>query len=433
MLLGMPLDAYLTKTIIYCIFGLTLYIGIIVDSDWFSPYTLFASFYACLLIYSSEISNYFLPPISDRSMVLILLGSISFMGGMGAYSKFKISKRLRIPTYSESNACDSLHTYSHWYLLLIGLLPTIFSIATKGLPVLALGSLSQIEIQELRSTYYAPIITTLTCLVNAAILVAMRSRNKVDIFIVTLIAIGASTIIFAKSSLVITLFFITYGLYHYKLTLKTRYKLVFVVLSITCFFLLAQSYWYARGSVAGDLFSFETEYISQNRSTYFEEKRGIYTTYMYLTTPLSNLDYLMENFDHQTNGKMTLWSIISLTQIKRVFDIKQEFKPIRAHPFNTHSFLADFYMDFGIVGCIIMPFILGIFVYFFYIRALKSQDPIIISIYLYWGYATFMMFFSNHFTSVGYPLTYLIVLEGYRFISKSFKSKINISKFSNRI
>ena len=47
-----------------------------------------------------------------------------------------------------------------------------------------------------------------------------------------------------------------------------------------------------------------------------------------------------------------------------------------------------------------------------------SNDPLIISIYLYWGLATMMTFFSNHFTSVGYPISYFIVIEVYRKISK---------------
>jgi len=300
----------------------------------------------------------------------------------------------------------------------------------KGVPAITVEGLSANEIQEIRASFFIPVFSMLSCLTNVALITVMRTQRKKQIVLVLFIVIISSSMNFAKLDLVFTMFFASYGIIKYRLVSSFSSKILLLISAIIIFFMLSQTYRYARGGEEGQLYTFEKNYIDYGSKYYSENMRDIYLTYMYMVTPFSNLDYILENFNKFTNGKMTFWSLISISQIKRIYGLKPIIKPIRVWPFNTHTFLADFYMDFGILGVSILPFFLGIIVYFFYSRTFVSNDPLIISTYLYWGLATLMMFFSNHFTSVGYPLHYLIVIEIYRKMSK-FLKPIFINKTPN--
>jgi oligosaccharide repeat unit polymerase len=403
------------KLIIYLLFCSSLYVGLIIEKDWFSPFSIFSLFFFCLFIYNSEVCPYFLPPLSLRSIALILLGSSSFILGMVAFKNLRIKLRSNKNfKYQEQSKQFYSPKYSYWILLVVGLTPTIISTAIKGVPAITVEGLSGNEIQEVRASFFIPILSMLSCLTNVALITVMSTKRKKQIIFVLIIVLISSSMIFAKLDLMFTIFFASYGVIKYKLVTRKTSSLILIIGTVLIFFGLSQSYRYARGGEAGKLYTFEKNYISYGSKYYSENLRDIYLTYMYMVTPFSNLDYIFENFKNYTNGKMSFWSLISISQIKRIYGLKPLLKPIRVWPFNTHTFLADFYMDFGILGVLLMPFILGVSVYYFYSRTFLSNDPLIISIYLYWGLATLMMFFSNHFTSVGYPLHYLIVIEMYR-------------------
>lgn len=427
-------DIIIQKFISYLCFCSVFYYGFITEKDIFSPFTLFSVFYFCLLIYSSNVSSFFLPEISNRSFLLILVGSSSFLLGMISLKlvlkKFR-SKRLIVA--NKRNIRSYNIKYSYWLLLFFGLIPTILSIATKGMPIMMVQGLSGSDIEEIRLQFPMPIISMFSCLTNVALITVMKTRKKISIIIVLLLVLLSPCIIFAKLDIVMTLFFAYCGSVKYKLISKNSSKIIFAIVVILLFFGLSQSFRYARGGEADVLYKFEKNYINDGSSYYSENMRDFYLMYMYVATPFSNLDYIFENIINFKNGRLTFWSLTSISQIKRLYDIQPIQKPFRAHPFNTHTFLADFYMDYGVLGILFLPFILGIFVYFFYSRTFFTDNPLIISIYLYWGLATLMMFFSNHFTSVGYPIHYLIVIESYKKASqlmRTIKKSIFISKYA---
>ena len=88
---------------------------------------------------------------------------------------------------------------------------------------------------------------------------------------------------------------------------------------------------------------------------------------------------------------------------------------------NTHTYITDFYIDFGYVGAIIASFILGCLIFFFYKKYGMSNDPLLIGFYVLIAYATFMMFFSNHFVN-GYLLNYFITLVGFSYFLRKIAS-----------
>ena len=415
--MGASREVFIYKILI-C-FGLcfTLYRGLVVDRDWFSPFTLFSSFYLCLSIYASGVSETYLPELSDYTMFLILLGSLSFLFGMVFYKIFGFIRKPKVHLASRSAAVARISDYSYWYLLLIGLMPFFYSIATNGLLILKSEGLSPLEIQEMRSSALLPIFYILTCLLNVAIITAMRKRKKSHIIIVVTVALASAVITVSKMTMVMTMFFISYGVIRNHLIKSNRLKITLLVFGILFFFVMGHFFRSHRGYDEGVFYAYEENY-NVDVSAYTENVKDVFLYYMYIASPYTNFDYVVENTDQFTYGRRTIFPILSITQLKRVFDLEMEKLPIRNAPFNTHTFLADFYVDFGIWGCLFLSFTLGIIVYHFYAKAMLTDDPLDTAIYLYWGYATFMMFFNNHFTSQGYPIAFYLVISAYKAVSK---------------
>ena len=93
---------------------------------------------------------------------------------------------------------------------------------------------------------------------------------------------------------------------------------------------------------------------------------------------------------------------------------------------NTHSFITDFYLDFGYFGAMLASFILGCIIFYCYRKYGLSSDALLVSFYVLISYATLMLFFSNHFI-IGYLLNYYITFGGYYLLmrkkSPQLKSK----------
>ena len=131
--------------------------------------------------------------------------------------------------------------------------------------------------------------------------------------------------------------------------------------------------------------------------------QNLFLDYVYYVQPWSNLNYNIErnNNEGSIGGN-------SLAQFGKKIGIDTNArKKIQPFFFNTHTFLTDYYLDFGIVVAVFVAFLLGILIYTCYVRFGLSDDPLLLSFYILVAYATIMMFFSNHFNN-GYLLNYFI-------------------------
>ena len=225
-----------------------------------------------------------------------------------------------------------------------------------------------------------------------------------------------SLLTLSKGAVLFIYFMTLYCAYRYLRGQYTRITTItFALIIISTFLLFSMA---RQGTFATQLYKPSYEYFYENNRNAALPTllQPFFPSYMYMTTPLSNFAYLVEINNEQTNGAMTLWPIISTFQLKRLYDFEEIAKQFRLWPYNTHTFLADFFLDFGTVGLVFLPIILGLLVYFMYVRSLRSIDVLVHAEYMYFSYAVLMMFFSNHFTSIAYPLRIVLVFEVCRMI-----------------
>ncbi len=392
-----------------------LYRGLCIDRDWFSPFTLFSTYYICILLYSPAVSNVYLPELTVSALLVMCAGSVAFCLGMWSCGSSRVGRRTDLAHRPGDSPTGHPLEYSHWWLLAIGLCPLAYSVITKGLPAVAWRQLSSVEIQEQRLLFDLPIVGSLACLTSAAIVVAASTHRRRDIILVWTAAIFSATVLFTKGSVASVLFFIGYGIGCYRLIKSKQQVAVVVCLGVVLALLMGWWCYYARTGFGSERVDLYELHYTRGSTDYFPNRlTQFYPAYMYMVTPFANCQYVMQVQHEYSMGIRTLWPVISMLQLGRLCGIEVEEKPFLILPYNTHTFLADFYLDFGPIGAVVAAYVLGIVVYRIYLRSRHNADALIRAEYAFWGFATFLMFFSNHFTSVGYPLRSLVIIEVYR-------------------
>ena len=376
------------------------------EPQLFNPYILFLTTPVSLLIYSGGVSDIFLPELKSGVQVIIIIGIYAYLlglmslGGGSRYLKYSSPKK-----------------YSYAVVLILGLVPHILGMAVAGIPLFSE------DLAAARENYTLPIIGQLMIFLPVTMLIAFERQKKLLIYLSVFLNIFFSFIMLSKWSIMFSGFFFVYAYHRYDGERIFKMRPFYVSLALLAAIPLLFEFIFAVREV-GELQ--QTDYFWRKEvyfNSSFLNNYGDYTylPYLYLTTPWSNFSYIVENLPEGgfSKGIRTIHSLASVFQFDSLLDITD--KPIRHVPFNTHAFLSDFYMDFGVPGVVVLPYMLGLIVKWSYIKSIKHRDVMSGAIWLSMAYASFLLFFSNHFTGLSYPLLALLFFGAFKIVSASFK------------
>jgi len=380
-----------------------------VEKSLFNPFYLFSITPLSLMVYNSEISPYFLTPINFE------VGGITFLG----LSIFVLGLYLVKPK-PKGAAPNSFENQHFWVFLLIGTIPHIIGVMVAGLPIIAQGD---VDLQ--RAAYAIPIISQFSIFLPLSIICAFQQKKVYKILLSISLSLFFAIITVSKFSILLSLMFIIYSVVkyggRYYISSMIRVSLLAMPLIVMLLFTMThdlrneheQSEYQWRQQI-----STEVDFIE----TYGD---FIYLPYLYVTSPWSNLAHAIEVQENYTYGLTSIRPFISILQLDDLYQLDK--KPIFQWPMNTHAFIADFYRDFGLIGVMLLSLLLGVFVKHTYLNAESANDALHDGLWVVVGFATSMMFFSNHFTSVGYPFITLALFTFYRYMIRALK-KVSIPK-----
>lgn len=365
-----------------------------------NPYYLFATTPASLLLYSPSVGIIFLPPLSDRVELIIILGMIAFLLGLISISRTK------------PRSPNTLgRKYSFIVILTLGVVPHLLGVAAAGIPILA-G-----DVNAARAAYVLPIIGQFAIFLPVSMIVAMQRQNRQQLLIAVSLNIAFSLITAAKFSVMMSAIFLLYGYYKYdgQRLVKISPRAILLTLLVATPILFQQTFAVRETLEQSEYFwrqQVQFEWMALDRFGNF-----LYLPYLYLTTPWSNLSYIIEIREtfgtlEFTNGARTVLALLSVLQLDWLVGFGE--RPIRMPQFNTHPFISDFYLDFGLFGVVFLSFGLGLLVKWSYNSAIQKRDALLDGAWVAVGFATSLMFFSNHFTSLTYPIIALIAFNAYR-------------------
>lgn len=367
-----------------------------------NPYFLFLPTPISLILYSQTVSTVFLPKMNQEVQLVIILGIFSYLAGL-----------LTLRTERKTSDSRRPRNYSFYAFLILGLFPHLIGIARTGIPLFA----SDVNIA--REHYLAPLIGQLILFLPVSILIAFREGSRKKVIIALAANFAGAAFMVSKFSLFFCIIFLIFGFVRYqgdKILPIRAGALTIALLMVTP--LVFEATFSARDSVS------QSEYFWRNNVSFgikILDDFGdyLYLPYMYLTAPWSNFAYIYDMTSHFDYGARSVYAIASFLQVESLLSFEP--RGIRRMPFNTHAYLSDFYLDFGLAGVVALSYLLGLLVKWAYIRAAKSGDLLDEAIWITIGFASMMLFFSNHFTTLTYPLLSLIAFKSYQVFGRATK------------
>lgn len=374
-----------------------------------NPFFLLIPTILSISFYNSNFSSFLIDiPISIH--LLIFFGMTSFLAGLILSDKSQIFRQKKATIlYKKKNI------KLFWIVLILGLLPHLIGFINQGFPILNLT-----EIKELRENYLPAGLSYFTFFLPLTIIVAFSLNNKKLKFISITLNALISIVKVSKFDVLIFSLFLLFSIIKYsKKNNKSFRKHITTLGSLALVPLIFNWFFSLRNLNSSQVINYLSPTLIEDDSVFL----ALSLPYLYLTSAWSNFTETVLTIDKFNYGIYTFYPFISALKIKDLFSY-QSHKVIYQWPFNTHAFLTDYYMDFGLLGVLLMPFLIGIFVNYSYRKFMNDSDPLKDGKFLVLGIPVLMFFFSNHYTSVGYPfIVYILYSIFGLFSTMTFKIK----------
>lgn len=350
-----------------------------------NPYFAFAFVPFSLLIHFN-ISNQYMLDLNRNTWILAIINMLAFLIVFGLTPSFKHLNRC-------IGASDKTELIKHTIILtLFGFAPFVFKTIT--------GSLM-------------PLASVFTLFGTAAMMCALKSKNKGLIIIVFLAYVIQSLGDVSKSALLSIIIGAYVGFEKYYKN-KKRINFKSVVLICAGIVVMILSFTFANQLRGAKTASESVAYYSRSGGITWEGNNLLFLPYMYLVTPWTNLQYIMQTQNVRTQGLWMIKPILGYLQLDTLFLNRYALRAYSS--FNTFSFIGPEYMDFGFIGSMFPSAFLGYFVKKVYSRYIVSKSPFDTACFALCIQAVVEMFFSNHFFAHSYPFTIVIIMGIYKFV-----------------
>lgn len=256
-----------------------------------------------------------------------------------------------------------------------------------------------------------PVFDSILWLFRVAAFVCLIKTKEIKswIIVLALIVITIATGKVSKMEILldVLLVLICYVKY-YSFNAKNKLKLI-ILLSAAIIIMVGSFIIPTKGQEAN---SSEESYLYYSSRVDWNLNTALFLPYMYLETPWSNVEYVVQTQDNRTRG---MWMIKPLLGYLGMDDKYQQIYKLEPYSsFNTFTFVTPGFKDFGLWFSVIPSLLLGFFVKKVYTRYLISKSPFDIACFITVSLATIEMFFSNHFYMQSYPFTIIILMELYK-------------------
>lgn len=355
------------------------------EKKFVNPYILFSVTPFSLLIYSN-ISDSYMQDLSVYTWILAIINMALFL------VVFTFTSDYRNVHKCIGAGNGRILRKNTYILLLLSFLPTFYTIAFGGM---------------------MPLASIFALFSSPAIVCALKSKDKKLIVFVVACFLGTWIGYVSKSS-VLTFalaFLIAYEKYY--LTTKKAKKRI-ITLTVIAVFVMIISFSFANQDRGYSTAEETVNYYRKYGNVIWDYNHSLLMPYFYLTTPWSNLQYVVNTQSSSSYGLWLLKPLLSYLQIDSHF---AEYYTMKAYSnFNTFTFIACCFKDFGYWGSIISTAFLAFFSKKVYSRYLISRSPLDVACYVLLAQAVLEMFFSNEFYTQSFPFTIVIIMGMYKML-----------------
>lgn len=391
----------LNHILVFYIFSYCIYRGF-KERNLFNPYFFFAITPLSLLLYNANLSEYYFLELSQFTWTLSILSMLLFVIGLNS-AKRKIK--------SEKTIISRSKMMNHSILFLIlSIIPALYGI------IFGFAHFISFDLIGLKPYMVLfPFSAIFYLFKYPAIVFAIKSKSKFHIATILLISSIFTFLNFNKTDILFLLIVPIIAFSKFSIKLQKR-KLLIIVLMIVMIGIIIWAFSFYEG-IRGQFNTIDL--ILNNNRVNWNYNDNLLLPYMYLTTPWSNLQYVI---DTQISHTFGLWTLKPLMGYFQLDNLLSEYYTLKSFTsFNTFTFITVQFKDFGLIGSGILSFILGLIVKRVYYNHKFSDSPIYTTSFAVFSVPVLEMFFSNHFFMISYPFTILIIMYLYK---KALKYKI---------
>lgn len=253
-----------------------------------------------------------------------------------------------------------------------------------------------------------PLYSVFSLLSASSLFCAIKSRKKVYIAIVVALNLCIWMVDVSKTEVLMNCLACLIAFESRKKEFDSREKRKSIAFIIIAVCVMLASFSFANQARGAKTAMSQLEYYSRYGGVRWSRNAVLFMPYMYLTTPWANLQYVMRTQPSKLFGLWTIKPIISWLQLDGI--LQNQYQMVAKSSFNTFTFIACEFKDFGVVGSAIITFFLGTFVGHIFRCTNNLKNTWQTMMYIYIALAVLEMFFSNHFFQVGYPFTIGILI-----------------------
>ncbi len=379
-------EVELEKTIVYFIFLWTISLGI-KEENIYNPYFLFSLLPISLLIYDETISRTYLVELFEYTYIFAIINMLVFLITM----KYTYGYSKRVEVGLETNEKLLKHG---WIMFGISLLAYVIT----------------------------PFSTFLDVFKFMAIACAVKAKRYASAVVMILIVLFLNQDTLNKTNIlcIILLLILCYFKYTGKKGLSFKMVLFIALAAFIMVHMFTLKSYIVNG---GTVWEYITDgYKNNDIRGYYTERPDVnwngpewlFTPWMYLTTPWTNLQLVIFTQRDYTYGLWMLKPVINWLQMDGVLESFYELKSYST--FNTFTYLGVLFKDFGYIGSCFGSVVIAVFVKRIYNRFMNSDSPLDIASYALIAQATAELFFSNHFFTQSYPFVIVMMVALYRLI-----------------
>ena len=350
-----------------------------------NPYYLFAITPLSLLIYVNLSYNYMVD-LTVHTWILAIINMAAFLIAMDFTPNYRSTYRCIGAGEGEKLIKNTAA------LLVMGFLPSVYRSITGTI---------------------MPLASVFSLFTSAGLVCALKSKNK-KVIICVLIAFAVSYWGYVSKSSILSLALgILIGFEKYYLSTRKQ-KITLIALSGVGLLVMVFAFTFAnqdRGTVTA---AESVAYYARYGGVTWNRNNALLMPYMYLTTPWANLQHVIETQNTRTYGLWLIKPILGYLQLDNLFE--KEYLLSAYSNFNTLTFIATQFKDFGYWGSIISSVFLGYFTKKVYSRHVLSRSPLDVASYVLVGQAVLQMFFSNEFFTQSFPFTIVIIMGIYKYV-----------------
>lgn len=387
-----------------------------------------------LFLYNLELTTNILG-LNNSTIYLVISSIASFIISyfiitfwVIALNGYKIN--LRKNYFNEFNTLNKLNAFKKIIIIIAfiwGILTLVEIIEFGGIPLITVVILKQFDLD-----YASFGLSTLHGLLNAlyltivcSVFILYQSTKKRKYFYITLVLLFWPLFLMSRALIIWTLLEI-FSIYFFfnSINIKKLFSLFSIVLLVIFIFGYIGD---NRGETRDQGAERFTDTFVKDENRFITDKipSGFIWVYLYVTTPLNNIVWNIENLKPEYNFKYTFAALLPsiLRDDVKLRSSNDTSMQLFQEAFNVSSYFANYMRDFGVIGASIFIFFLQLYVLLIYQSAKKFKLGGMIAYATLFNSVVMSIFFDYFFSLV----TVFQVLLGL-FINYILYSKSNVKR-----